>query len=192
MTECLKCKSISIEKISCFNFWDVFQCKECDYWTYKRILDCCRQPYQVVAIEHRNNNSKALYHQCIYCGGSMNRTRALSFKKFGDEIRSEFSKSRYNDWWNAINNERALLAADKKEYNNLNSPKFKYYVFLQSAKWKKIRDLALKRDNYMCQKCLSEKADDVHHLTYENFENEKLSDLISLCRACHKKEHQVE
>ncbi len=70
-----------------------------------------------------------------------------------------------------------------------NSKRRKYAAYLRSAEWKRRRGLVLERDGYTCQKdgCV-EIASDVHHLNYDNFGHEKLSDLESLCKDCHRVE----
>ncbi|ARV16876.1 hypothetical protein BTO07_09540 [Polaribacter sp. SA4-12] len=70
-----------------------------------------------------------------------------------------------------------------------NSRKGKYNEYLLSEKWKTKRNEVLKRDNSLCRVCKEKKAEDVHHLTYENLFNEKLEDLISVCRKCHLEIH---
>ena len=68
-----------------------------------------------------------------------------------------------------------------------------YNVFLRSAYWKKVRLLVLERDNKTCQVCGSKKTLHVHHKTYEHHfsELEHLEDLITLCKSCHEKEHNI-
>ncbi|MCC2249089.1 HNH endonuclease [Virgibacillus sp. AGTR] len=68
--------------------------------------------------------------------------------------------------------------------------------FLNSAAWLKCRTLALKRDHYLCQRCFKRKkitpADMVHHIKPRDEYPElslTLDNLISLCNACHNKEH---
>jgi 5-methylcytosine-specific restriction endonuclease McrA len=34
-----------------------------------------------------------------------------------------------------------------------------------------------------------ERAVEVHHLTYERLGEERLTDLVALCRSCHEREH---
>ena len=63
--------------------------------------------------------------------------------------------------------------------------------YLKSATWKDIREEVLKRDNYICQKC-HKPGSDVHHKTYKNWTNEKLEDLITLCRGCHEQWHSTQ
>lgn len=56
--------------------------------------------------------------------------------------------------------------------------------------WNKKCLKRLKMDGYTCQHCgETNKPLDVHHKTYERFGSERMSDLESLCRKCHKIEH---
>jgi len=58
--------------------------------------------------------------------------------------------------------------------------------------WKEIKQLVLKRDNYLCQICFSEKKLIVHHVLpwskYPSFRFTE-SNLTTLCVSCHKKIH---
>ena len=65
-----------------------------------------------------------------------------------------------------------------------------YPIFLQSAYWKEIRAIILKRDNYTCV-CGNKQNLQVHHKTYKHHfqEHKFLKDLITLCKVCHEKEH---
>ncbi len=59
--------------------------------------------------------------------------------------------------------------------------------------WLKMRKLALKRDNYTCQTCglRSRKKMTVHHLN-ENHEDNRLENLLTLCRPCHDIVHNMQ
>ena len=63
--------------------------------------------------------------------------------------------------------------------------------------WNKQRAVALKRDDYLCQNCLTEKrvipADSVDHIVNKaNGGTDELSNLVSLCTPCHKRKTQQE
>lgn len=68
--------------------------------------------------------------------------------------------------------------------------------FYRTKAWKMARIEALTRDNHLCQRCFEKqiltKADTVHHIhpidTHPNLALE-LSNLQSLCAACHNSEH---
>jgi 5-methylcytosine-specific restriction endonuclease McrA len=59
--------------------------------------------------------------------------------------------------------------------------------YIKSEQWKQKRELVLKRDNYLCQACLTEKATQVHHTSYKHWRNEPLFELVSVCEMCHEK-----
>lgn len=98
-----------------------------------------------------------------------------------------------------------------KEYRNENAEeisrnKKKWYILnkdlvKQKQKREKIhfdskREKALKRDNYKCVKCGSQNSLVVHHKDGQGRgkknKNNKLKNLITLCRACHVREHRKE
>lgn len=65
-----------------------------------------------------------------------------------------------------------------------------YYRYIHSEAWNQKRLERLRIDGYVCQDCEADNvALDVHHLTYDNFGNELMGDLISLCRDCHNIRH---
>lgn len=69
--------------------------------------------------------------------------------------------------------------------------KKRYYRYLKSEKWLKIRLDLYQIRGKKCEVCQSTKCIQVHHLTYKNVFNEEPSDLILLCESCHEKEHGV-
>lgn len=70
-------------------------------------------------------------------------------------------------------------------------------AFYRSKEWRKAREMALKRDNYLCQSCLSNKkiqrAEVVHHIKelvdYPELAT-TLDNLISWCNSCHTVHHK--
>lgn len=62
-----------------------------------------------------------------------------------------------------------------------------YYEYLGSARWKHLRHEAVKAAKYRCQLCNSGGPLNVHHRTYRRVgSDEEISDLIVLCKECHK------
>lgn len=61
-------------------------------------------------------------------------------------------------------------------------------IYLASDEWKWRRQMVLERDNYLCQGCLTNRATQVHHLTYKHWRNELLFELVSVCDGCHDHE----
>lgn len=79
----------------------------------------------------------------------------------------------------------AILSADRVvKPNTVN-----YYDYLKSPQWQTVRDAALKRANYQCEKCKSAKNLQVHHITYKRLGYELPEDLIVLCKDCHENVH---
>ncbi len=73
---------------------------------------------------------------------------------------------------------------------------YSYYWFYHSKAWQTLRDIALDRNNYFCQKCLREhiitEAKIVHHFIYADEDFNKaldLDNLMSVCYRCHNKIH---
>lgn len=64
-----------------------------------------------------------------------------------------------------------------------------YSLYLKSPAWKSKRLRRLRKDKNSCVRC-GDHATVVHHLTYKRAGHELLSDLISMCEACHEEEHE--
>lgn len=66
---------------------------------------------------------------------------------------------------------------------------------MRSPRWQYKREKRLHKDKYTCQLCGANKANtkrlrlEVHHITYKDFENEKIWQLITLCKQCHREVH---
>lgn len=68
--------------------------------------------------------------------------------------------------------------------------------FYKSARWKKKREHILRRDKYLCRNCrrygrIRERTE-VHHIKHADEFPELWwddSNLVSLCKACHAKQH---
>ena len=69
-----------------------------------------------------------------------------------------------------------------------------YAEYLQSEKWKVVRECTFIIHGKSCKKCGAETNLQVHHLRYpEILGNENVSeDLIVLCKECHQKVHGIE
>ena len=62
-----------------------------------------------------------------------------------------------------------------------------YNEYMSSRQWEEKRQAILFRDSYICQDCHQRDAEEVHHLSYQNFFHEKPFELVSLCKSCHRK-----
>lgn len=75
---------------------------------------------------------------------------------------------------------------------SLKSYKERYQEYLQSQEWQTLRTTKLQESGYRCQLCNASGQLNVHHRTYDRVFKELLSDLIVLCRECHKKFHEID
>ena len=63
----------------------------------------------------------------------------------------------------------------------------KYSDYLKSPTWYNLRKQALKKADYRCQTCNDTENINVHHRVYPKvLGTEPVSDLVVLCRSCHK------
>lgn len=84
-----------------------------------------------------------------------------------------------------------------KQYNDFRNTYDKEYIsFYKSTAWTKLRKVALRRDEWICQDCNAEGvitvAEEVHHIIETKDDWSKrldLNNLISLCRLHHDKRH---
>lgn len=67
-----------------------------------------------------------------------------------------------------------------------------YWDYLESPQWKIKRDAVFQREKGICQGCLSEPIEHVHHATYSHVFDELLFQLVGLCENCHRKVHFYE
>jgi len=67
----------------------------------------------------------------------------------------------------------------------------RYTEYLNSEEWHRISEQVRRRGHQRCERCKWNPVSDVHHLTYERLGHERLSDLIALCRECHKATHKI-
>lgn len=75
---------------------------------------------------------------------------------------------------------------DRIEYKN------KYELYLASEEFDKIRQEVFKRDGGKCVVCSSSEQIEPHHLHYLTLFHESISDLITLCKRCHKIYHIID
>ena len=132
-----------------------------------------------------SNGRKQFKRQCQCCGKCSNNLAVSTLTSAeisqaspkNDEIQKEWYAERSKRWKELETSWRAKQdSAWWQQYNE----------YLASDKWGKKRARVLKRDNYMCQACLSRRASEVHHLTYKHVFDEPLFELTSLCSTCHE------
>jgi 5-methylcytosine-specific restriction endonuclease McrA len=122
--------------------------------------------------------------QCNNCGKVYPREKYTGDFLLLQEVDFDFER-RVLKW------ETQQRIAYRQEVENKKRDDFlmEHAKYLRSDKWKQKRQKVLERDNYTCQACLSNKATEVHHLTYEHWQDEFMFELTSVCGPCHKLIH---
>jgi len=151
----------------------------------------CRHANAIIGKKIKTNGQPYYRMQCADCGKPL--SSQISYKKVeelkesGLEVRvwDRNLEIEYNDKYRRaswpieqrINNERqAIWWSD-------------YNKYLDSEEWKIIKKKVMERAGGICELCKTQKADQVHHLTYERVGKERLEDLKAVCFECHDKEH---
>lgn len=111
-------------------------------------------------------------------------------------------KPNWNPYWSIFQQdqlrvEHAWLERDITNITNITEDDWhlqiqedwdKYYpLYLQTIKWKHIKQAVLKRDGHLC--ICGNKSTEIHHKRYDNVGKEPPSDLVSLCKQCHDNIH---
>ena len=65
-----------------------------------------------------------------------------------------------------------------------------YKDYLNNWLWDSIKKAMYARSNYKCEICGTAKNLTVHHITYDRIGAEELSDLLVVCRNCHRAIHE--
>jgi hypothetical protein len=141
--------------------------------------------------------------QCISCGKVLSNAikKEIAIKQnkniepieFNNELHGEWERYR-NLFWDKQDSgslkKAELLNQKLKESREIdNQVHTEYNNYLLSSEWNKKRELVLKRSNGVCEGCGVNKAQQVHHLTYNNLFNEFLFELVAVCIECHEKIH---
>lgn len=151
------------------------------------------------------NGSKHFITQCALCGDSYGQPVSKN-KIPKNEIIEPFDENFYNEHYksfyqpfieqNQIETKiRDIIKSFKKEYfeSILEIPfgDFDdiYEKYLNSSQWAEKRSKILKRDRFTCLVCESNKATEVHHISYANLGAETEWELISVCHSCHETIH---
>lgn len=174
-------------------------------WRNEWILsNCDKEHYYEHVYKLSETGRIMLYKQCQTCGikstgGTLKHSEVENLKeKISNNQIKKFSQSledngpTYNRYFNEYSRpfHEKQKQKQQEEYQRQSKEKrdiwFKEHnEYLQTPQWKNIRQKVLKRDNYLCQGCLESQATEVHHLSYDNWRNELMFELISVCYNCH-------
>ena len=151
-------------------------------------MECKNHLLEFVRAEKSNGNPM-VKKQCLKCGEQ--DSKQYKFSDFGGlekvKLLPKFNPYLLENFYkNQQEVRKQEFAESKKEWF------VGYNKYLNSEKWKSKRALVLERDKNICQACLKNKANEVHHLTYRHVMNEPLFDLVSICKPCHEKLTELE
>lgn len=143
-----------------------------------------------------------VYEQCRRCGRSPKSLKKADFDIeslpwFDDRLAQEYDSNRQAAYESArINwlNDLEIVRQEQESQKREQSAEWwrKYNQYLRSQQWYDIRKRVLERDNNICQACLRNKASQVHHLSYELYDQLGRSaafELVAICYQCHKAIH---
>lgn len=90
---------------------------------------------------------------------------------------------------------KVVITTRLGEKKQVSAKKKAYLEYIDSQKWKNLRNEILAERGLVCQKCNIRKPHsgllNVHHMTYERLFNELKTDLLVLCIPCHKEVHRM-
>lgn len=78
-----------------------------------------------------------------------------------------------------------------KSISTIRWTKLLYARYIESKWWAAKRLQKLRSEQFTCEKCGGQ-ASEVHHKHYDSLGREKNKDLVSICRQCHQKEHDLD
>lgn len=195
---CPKCgHELTIEKTE---FFESQLCENCfDHAKIVTFDPCCKTPAYSPVKLITSANTIQVREQCSNCGNMKGNSIGGYTKEQKDKLpladlsKRDHLQSEINKAWNA-SFERKNKGRHEL-FNKKNDRWFSdYNKYLETPYWKNIRQLVLKRDNYLCQCCLSGYATQVHHKSYEFVDfngNEPCFDLVAICTPCHERLHKI-
>jgi nucleoside 2-deoxyribosyltransferase len=78
------------------------------------------------------------------------------------------------------------MEGDVMRWQDMPEGKRKYSAYLCSREWSVLKEAVKARSGGICERCLVNPSDHVHHLTYERKYAERLEDLQDCCKQCHE------
>lgn len=195
---CPKCAhALTVEET---NFFTVHICENC--FEYSRVMDrleCCKTPKYLPVKQVTTSGSIQVKEQCQNCGNvkasaiggyTKEQKEALPILNIPlRELRYASIQQQYKETNKRVYEGRSRLYEQKRE-DRRSDWLTEYSKYLSSPEWRTKRDLVLKRDNNICQACLTNYATQVHHKSYEFVDlagSEPAFDLVAICTPCHER-----
>lgn len=146
--------------------------------------------------------NQILTFNCLDCGIELQATDKSHLLLMNDSLRAVVREGADSDHLTNLlcqhcNSDRA---ADEEEQRLLDEERLQellndyrnkpYGKRRRSAEWSILKHRIHRRDEYRCKLCgRSDLPLHLHHSTYDNYAQEKLSDCITLCEECHRGFH---
>ena len=124
------------------------------------------------------NGSIQFVAQCLTCGRSASNPvsraalRNTNLPPWDDELAARYDQSRTSE----RESEKSQWFAEHDRY-------------LGTATWRAKRAAVMARAQGRCEGCGVKAATQVHHLTYEHWQDELLWELVAICAECHERVH---
>lgn len=148
----------------------------------------CDHPNEAYRTKTASNGTVHYRRQCLRCGhGTVIKKADLTGKAFTWDL-TPFDDDLQNEWW------RRRSEAIQDVYERLRGEHSRqwwadYNAYLATPAWRERRQKVLDRAAGLCEGCRANRADVVHHLTYERVGREMLFDLVAVCQPCHEQIH---
>lgn len=165
------------------------------YWFEERVnATTLKQAFDVISPSHASKKSTNVLRQptieevCKTCNqtflAKITSRSAFKERRWSKEC-EECEEKRHLTNRQYFERQRQREAAlQQRQYELRTMP---YYKYLQTPEWQERRKRAMKKAGFRCQVCNAYGVRlNTHHRTYERRGNERDTDLITLCEACHQ------
>jgi hypothetical protein len=186
----IKRRIVNDKRITIF---ELYFCTDC-FNTHIPEYTCCHNPNVTKIHTEYSNNTIHKRDFCLNCYKIWNNYKKTSNERLLllNKERTLKARELYNSYYDMLqqcNSHYRKKHYELKRQFEISEWRLNYESYINSDEWKEKRKNILIRDNYICQICKTNKAVQVHHLTYKRLGNEQDFDLISVCLPCHELEH---
>lgn len=155
--------------------------------------DACDHPRVGIVKTAYEGGGKAYNWYCAKCGTklSANIPKVLAMSVQEEGVTGQIMLERSNAYEQKRRDALILIeteAADRCQKANREA----YGNHLDSDYWRILSQRVMRRAQNVCEGCLSQTADHVHHLTYEHIGAEFAFELVALCAECHERVHSLD
>lgn len=153
---------------------------------HQRFFDCEHKESEL-RVYTASNGTKHYRRQCLRCGRLVETVRRADIRRdlarlpaWDEDLPRQYWETRNQLYRQALD---AIRSREKQEFWDW------YESYLETGKWKRIRQRVLKRAGGICEGCGQQQATQVHHLNYSHVGEEFMFELVAVCRDCHARLH---